>query len=94
MKIADYKPELVDLDDVPVRIDQRPNVWGQRFLAIPEGKAVMLRYNTRQRAHQVRDNIRSLAKYHGFSIHTRIIKAELVIHGVDGWLVYWWKKEE
>jgi len=87
----DYKPEIVDLDDVPMRKNQSMGIWGLRFLEAPEGKAIMLRYNNRQRAHQVQQIIQGSARYHKVSIKTRLTHAELAIHDTDGWLLYWWK---
>jgi len=92
MTIKDYEPVIVDLDDVPVRGDQGRFNWKQRFLELSDGKAVMVRYNNRQRAHQVRALIIHSARYWGFkNIRTRVIHAEPAIHGTDGWLLYWWK---
>ena len=93
MKSAiDYKPEYVGLDDVPMRLNgRRTSIWRERFNAIPDGKAVMLNYNNRQRAHQVRNNIRTCSKRFGIKISTRIIKAEPIIDGTGGWLLYYWK---
>ena len=90
----DFNPEFVDLTEVPMKQSQGRGIWLKRFNAIPEGKACMLRYNSRQRAHQVVQTLRSLAQYHKILISTRIIHAEPAIHGTDGWLVYYWKKED
>ena len=90
--MKDYKSEYVDIDDVPTRKNQRLSVWRQRFSEVPEGKAVMLHYNNRQRVHQVRQSVRSMARHHGVRIQTRIIHAELAIHEMEGWLLYWWKE--
>lgn len=92
----EYNPEFVDLIDVPIEKRQigSTNVWRQRFLDLPDGKAGMLHYNNRQRAHQVRNLISVVAKYHKFSICTRIIHAEPAIHETDGWLLYFWKRDE
>jgi len=90
----EYTPEMIDLIDVPRSFKQQGSVWKQRFEEIPDGKAVMLQYNTRQRAHQVAQTIRSSAKYWKIAISTRIIHAEPIIHDTDGWLVYFWRKIE
>jgi len=94
VKSTDYEPELVDLIDVPAGLRQLVRVWKARFDALPSDKAVMLKYNTRQRAHQIVSTIRSEAKYWKASISTRVIHAEPAIHGTDGWLVYFWRRQE
>jgi hypothetical protein len=95
MKSTDYNPEYVEIDEVPSRINEFwRGMWKERFLSAPKGMATKLKYNTRQRAHQVRNNIHMSARYWGIEIYTRIIHAQPEIHGEDGWLVYWWKNED
>ena len=86
----EYNPEFVGLTDI---VRPTKSVWLERFNELPDGKAAMLKYNNRQRAHQVREVIRASALYYGIPISTRIIHAEPVIHDTDGWLVYFWKRE-
>jgi len=90
----DYKPIFVSLDEIPMQENQGRRMWRQRFFGLPDNKAAKLKYNNRQRAHQVRNAIKSSARYWGVNIYTRIIHAEPAIHGEDGWLLYFWKKEE
>ena len=91
--MSDYTPEYVDLMDVPADTRSVRGIWKKRFDEIPEGKAVMLRFNTRQRAGQVCNVIRHESRYWKVPISTRKIHASPEIHGTDGWLVYYWKKE-
>lgn len=90
--VREYAPEYVKMDDVPVR--RSSALWRKRFQEIPDGKAVMLRCNNRQRAHQLRASIRNAASYHRIKVKTRVIHAEPAIHGTDGWLLYFWKPDE
>ena len=91
--MKDYNPEYIDLMDVPVNPGSVRILWKKRFDEIPEGQAAMLKYNNRQRAYQMRELIRKEGKYWKVPISTRIIHASPEIHGTDGWLVYFWKKE-
>lgn len=86
--------ELVDLHEVLSRRTYHKSYWKQMFDDLPKDKAAMLKYNNRQRAHQIAASIRTSARYHNIKIGTRIIHAEPAIHGTDGWLVYLWKKDE
>jgi len=90
----DYQPEYVDITDVPSQRKERANSWLARFNAIPEGKAVILQYNTRQRAHQVATNLRMSARYYKIPICTRTIHGTPEIHGTSDYLLYFWKKNE
>ena len=91
--IDEFKPELVNLIDVPARgSSKRVSFWRERFNTLPEGKAAVLKYNNRQRAHQVACSIRCAAKYCQIPLSTRIIHAEPEIHGTDGWLLYYWRR--
>lgn len=90
----DFNFTLVELTDVPTAQNRNRGVWKQRFDAIPTGKAAMIRYNNRQRAHQVAGAITGAAHYWKIHIKTRVIHAEPAIHGTDGWLLYFWKRQE
>ena len=87
--------EYVEKTDVPARQNRQVrSIWKKRFDEIPDGKSAMLRFNNRQRAHQVRGNVRDMAWYFKISVGTRVISATPEIHGCDGWLLYFWKNEE
>ena len=90
--MRDYNPSLVELNDVPMR-QREGGLWKKRFDELPKDKAIMLKYNNRQRAHQVRNAIRQEARIWKCAIATRIIHAEPAIHNTDGWLLYFWKNK-
>jgi hypothetical protein len=81
-----------DISDVPSRQRDVADGWKRRFAAIPDGKAAMLRYNNRQRAHQVVTRIRSAAKVHRIAVGTRVIHGVVEIDGHNDWIVYYWIK--
>ena len=84
--------ELIPLEEVPMWGGKSTTVvWAKRFNSLSEDKAAMVRFNNRQRVHQVRQLVLSSARYWGVSIRTRIIHAEPSIHGTDGWPLYYWK---
>ncbi len=93
MKADDYNPEFINLIDVPALPRNPGRVWKERLDALAPDKAARLVYNNRQRAHQVTAVIRRAARFWKVSIHTRIIHEEPAIHDVEGWIVYYWKKE-
>ncbi len=93
-RMKDYNPTFVDLEDVPPRGLEKKKHWKDRFDEIPDGKAAMLRYHNRQTAHKASEAIQASARYWGVKIHTRVIHAVPEIHGMDGWLLYYWKPKE
>lgn len=74
-------PTYVNLTDVPLK---RAPSWEEVFQSIPDGKAIVLRYNNRQRAHQVRSDACKSANYWGIKVNTALI------HEKNDWLVYIW----
>lgn len=91
MMNKDYKPEIIHLKDVPEKVHRSRSIWKKRFLELPMGKAVMLKYNNRQRAHHVVSSIRTQSSRHKIAIGVRIIHDEQAIPGINDWVVYWWR---
>ena len=87
------KVSYLPVGDIPATAFQK-HKWRIFFGELPTGKAALLKYNNRQRAHQVRSTVRSSARYFKLAIETRVIAGTLEIHGTDEWLLYVWKKEE
>jgi len=83
------KFELVDISEVPDRWE-----WQKVFNELPIGKAGMVKYNNRQRAHQIAAQMKAAANYRKIVVKTRIIHAEPPIHDEEGWLLYFWKPLE
>ncbi|KKL82234.1 hypothetical protein LCGC14_1986780 [marine sediment metagenome] len=82
--------EYMPIEDVPTRVNQLVK-WMPFFNTLTNGKAALLKYNNRQRAHQVREIVIISARYHKFQIKTRIIHGTPEIHDTDEWLLYVWK---
>lgn len=90
----DCEPVYIDLKDVPLSPHNvQSGTWKKRLDGLTYGKAGMVSYNNRQRAHDVRQSITHAARYLGIPINTRIIHGTPEIHGTDKWFVYFWNKE-
>lgn len=84
--------EYIPIEEVPIRA-MLERKWLTFFGSLTEGKAALLKYNNRQRVHQVRATILYSAGYHKLRglIKTRVMHGTPEIHGTDDWLLYVWK---
>ncbi len=90
-----YKLEFVDLASVPgrQRVPGAMSIWNKIFNDIPEGKAAVRRFDTRNEASRVRVCICSASIRLKIPISTRIFYAAEARHVLSGWLLYFWKRE-